>query len=152
MTEQAQTAIAKINLSLEIRGLTSQSFRVLQEAVWPGASERAVLLAFDYCKARQLDPFKRPVHIVKTWRGGEEVETFWPGISEIRTTAMRTKNYAGRDETKFGTHIKKHFKGQNTKGTKTYEAEVTFPEWAQVTVYRFIEGQRCAFPDRKSVV
>ena len=61
-------------------------------------------MAVDYCKRRNLDPFKRPVHIVPMWSTVQKkmVETIWPGIAEIRTTAMRTGEYAGRDRSIFG--------------------------------------------------
>jgi hypothetical protein len=41
---------------------------------------------------RQVDPFKRPVHIVPVWDNEKRdyVETVWPGIAEHRTTAFRT--------------------------------------------------------------
>ena len=134
-------ALAKLKFSLDKRNLTSEAFRVLQETVWPDADERSVLLAIDYCRARNLDPFKRPVHIVPVYskKAGGMVFTIWPGISEIRTTATRTKTYAGKDETIFGPKVVENF------GSGDEVLEVNFPEWAQITVYRVVEGLRCAF-------
>ena len=54
-----------------------------------------------------------------------------PGIYEQRITAFRTGQMAGQDEPVFGETIS--FKGVDT------------PEWCRVTVYRFINGERCAF-------
>jgi hypothetical protein len=39
-------------------------WRVLTDAIWPAAkTAESVMLALEYCRARKLDPFKRPVHI-----------------------------------------------------------------------------------------
>jgi phage recombination protein Bet len=107
--------------------------------IYDGASDQSVALVLDYCKARKLDPLKKPVHIVPVWsnRRKQMVETIWPSISEIRTTAMRTGKFAGQDETKWGPTVTQDV--GNAKG-------FAFPEWAQVTVYRMLDGQRCAFP------
>jgi hypothetical protein len=53
---------------------------------------------------RGLDPFKRPVHIVPVWNSslGREVETVWPSINELETTAARTGAWAGIDPPDFG--------------------------------------------------
>ncbi len=120
------------------RGMSLEQWRVLQEVIWPGAkSKEAVLMAWDYCKARGLDPFKKPVHIVEVWDGKlkKMVETIWPGISEIRTTASRTRQYAGKSEPEYGPDV-----------TKTLgESEFTFPEWCKITVYKLIGGERCPY-------
>lgn len=115
-------------------------WRALIDAVWPAAKTiNAVVLALSYCRARNLDPFKRPVHIVPVWssEANAMVESVWPGIGELRTTAFRTGLYAGRDATEFG-----------PDKTLTLDGiEVTFPEWAQVTVYRLgQDGTRMPFP------
>lgn len=118
------------------------SWKALVEAVFPTATTiDSVLLALSYCRARKLDPFKRNVHIVPIWDRDRRcyVDTIWPGIGELRTTAFRTGCYAGRDKTEFGPTVKKLFKaGENS-------VEVSFPEWAQVTVYRVVNGERVAF-------
>lgn len=135
------------------RGVEPGQWRVLVESVWPNArTADAVHLALDYCRARKLDPFKRPCHIVPMWNSElrKEVETVWPGISDIRTTAARTTEYAGADETLFGEDITKTFEGKTAKGEKL-TATVTFPSWAKVTVYRIIKGQRVPFPGPRVV-
>lgn len=113
-------------------------WRALVEAVFPAAqSTESIILALSYCKARKLDPFKRVVHIVPIWdkSQGKLVDTVWPGIGELRTTAMRTGAYAGKDKTVFGPEIKNEWAG----------VSVTYPAWAQATVYRMVQGQRVAF-------
>lgn len=129
-------------------GVEPGQWRVLVESVWPSAkSAAAVFLALDYCRSRKLDPFKRPCHIVPMWNSTlrKEVETVWPGISDIRTTAARTHEYAGADETIFGDEATETFEGRTHQGEKL-SATVTFPTWARITVYRIIKGQRVPFP------
>lgn len=123
--------------------IDGSEWRALTDAIFPAAqSIESIMLALSYCKARRLDPFKRSVHIVPIWdkKAGAYVDTVWPGIAELRTTAFRTGSYAGRDPTKFGDDV--------TTEWKTDKGEiiaVTHPEWAQVTVYRMVQGQRAAF-------
>lgn len=129
-------------------------WKVLVEAIFPSAkSVDAIILALSYCKSRGLDVFKRPVHIVPLWdsQRGCYVESVWPGISELRTTASRTKGYAGVDEADFGPVKKVKFTGRiqkwvNRVQTWTDETvEMEFPEWCRLTVYRIVDGQRCKF-------
>lgn len=120
-------------------GIDKAAWKALVEAVFPAAqSPDSVVLALSYCKARKLDPFKRVIHIVPVWDSQQRrmVETVWPGIAELRTTAFRTGDYAGRDPSEFGPTISK----------KIGSVQIEFPEWAQVTVYRMVKGQRCPFP------
>jgi len=63
------------------------------------------------------------------------VDTVWPGIGELRTTAFRTHSYAGRDATVFGPDITKEFNG----------VSVTFPEFAQITLHRIVKGNVMTF-------
>ena len=130
-------------------GYDKSDWKALVEAIYPAAqTPESVILALSYCKARKLDPFKRCVHIVPIWDSAKKrnVDTIWPGIGEIRTTAHRTKCYAGRDKTEFGPDVEKTWEGK-TKGQygKDYKITVTFPEWAQVTVYRTMHKERVAF-------
>lgn len=136
-------------------------WKALVEAVYPSAKTiDAVVMALSYCKARNLDPFKRPVHIVPMWspKGGRDgkggyVETIWPGIAELRTTAFRTGNYAGCDEAEFGPKISKVFKGKlkkkgrNGDADKWEDTQITleFPEWCRITVYRLLGTRVCKF-------
>lgn len=125
-------------------------WKVLVEAIFPAAkSVDAIVMALTYCKSRNLDPFKRPVHIVPMWdsaRGGY-VETVWPGISELRTTASRTKGYAGCDEAEFGPEKTTEIEGRVKRNGnwETAKVKVTFPDWCRLTVYRIVDGQKCKF-------
>jgi phage recombination protein Bet len=116
--------------------------KALVEAIFPNAqSAESVILALSYCRARNLDPFKRNVHIVPIWDKQRRclVDTIWPGIGELRTTAFRTGEYAGRDDAAYGPDVVQ----------KVGRVDLKFPQWCQVTVYRMVKGQRMAFSGPK---
>jgi phage recombination protein Bet len=108
-------------------------------------------MAIDYCAARKLDIFKRPVHIVPMWNSSlrREVETVWPSINEVQTTAARSGKWAGMDPPEWGPMIKRTFEGAvGKRGQERHvKIELEFPEWCSVTVYRMVNGQRCAFSE-----
>jgi len=122
-------------------GVDQGAWRVLTDAVFPAAEKpESIMMALAYCRARNLDIFKKPVQIVPIFdkkRGGM-VDTVWPGIAELRTTAMRTGSFAGFDDTEYGPMIEENLGGK----------QLRYPEWAQCTVYRLINGQRVPFVDR----
>lgn len=119
------------------RGISCEQWNTIRNALYPGKSDQMVLLAIDYCRARGLDPIKKPVHIVPTWddEAKRYVESIWEGINSHRVTAARTGSYSGQDEPAFGPMITRALGG----------AQVTFPEWCKVTVYRLVHGHKCAF-------
>ena len=134
--------------------VTHGDWIALVDAVFPAAkTTEGVLLALSYCRARKLDPFKRPVHIVPIWDSKQqrEVEGVWPGIGELRTTAARTGEWAGNDEAVFGPEETRTFKGTTGKGQyqKDVEKTVTFPLWCSLTQYRLVQGVRVPFPGPK---
>lgn len=128
---------ANIQTALEERKIDVAIWSTLQNSIFPGAREESIFLAIDYCKARKMDILKKPCHIVpmkvKDARTGSESwrDVIMPGIYEQRITAFRTGQMAGQDEPVFGETI-------THKGVQA-------PEWCKVTVYRFINGERCAF-------
>lgn len=138
-------------------GIEQSQWKALTDAIFPAAkSVDGVMLAIDYCRARKLDIFKRVVHVVPMWNStlGEEVDTVWPGVGELRTTASRTTQYAGNDECVFGPPKTQSFeavkerpaRGQQQASTQRAQCpQFTFPEWAQITVYKMVQGQRVAF-------
>ncbi len=126
----------------EVYGIDRGQWKALVEAIFPNATTvDSVVLALSYCKARKLDPFKRVVHIVPIWNRdkGCLVDTIWPGIGELRTTAFRTGDYAGRSEAVFGPNLTQ----------KIGRVDVTFPEWCQVSVFRMVKGERREFAGPK---
>jgi phage recombination protein Bet len=144
-------------LFAEAFGVDNIRWKVLIDSIFPSAkSVESVAMALTYCKARNLDVFKRPVHIVPMWSSvlGRMVETVWPGVSEIRTTAFRTKQYAGCDPAEFGPNKTHKFKGRvpgkgKNATEEDVEIEATFPEWCQITVYRLIGGHKVRFAGPK---
>lgn len=144
-------------------GLVPAQWKTLTDAIFPSArSVDGVMLALAYAKSRNLDVFKRVVHVVPMYSSalGREVETVWPGIAELRTTATRTGQWAGIDEVVFGPTVKKAFhdkrvsQGRNGGSDYTTEErceEFDFPAWAQLTVYKMVDGQRVKFVGPKVI-
>lgn len=129
-------------LPVEVRqyGLTANEWRTLKN-LYPGASSDSILQVVSYCKARRLDPMKKPCHIVPLWikdsktgQGGMR-DVVMPGIYELRTTAMRTGVYAGMSPFRYGPDIE--------------WLGVTAPEWVEVTVYRVVAGMKAEFSHRE---
>ncbi len=89
------------------RGIKPEEWRTLFDNLYPGAKPQSVLMVWDYCKARKLDPLKKPCHIVPmevrmpsgdyVWR-----DVVMPGIYEYRTTATRTGLYLGHSKPEYG--------------------------------------------------
>jgi phage recombination protein Bet len=138
---------------LATEGVTPASWRVLCDAIFPTAkAPESIALAVDYCRARQLDILKKPVHIVGAWSSaaGREVETIWPSINETQTTAARTGAWAGMDKPVYGPMVTRTFEGtRKVQGAfKHVKVTVTYPEWCSVTVYRLVGGQPRAFTEQ----
>lgn len=115
---------------------------VLRSSLYPGAKDESIKLVVSYCRAANLDPLQKPVHIVpmsvKNPGPGNDYEwrdVVMPGIGLYRVQAARTGELAGIDEPEFGDTIK--------------VGGIDVPEWCRVTVYRMIGGQRVAFTARE---
>lgn len=115
---------------------------VLRSSLYPGAKDESIKLVLGYCRAANLDPMQKPVHIVpmlvatgrKTEKGWPEKEwrdVVMPGIGLYRVQAARTGELAGIDEPVFGPMISGY--------------GIEYPEWCKVTVYRLIGALRVAF-------
>ncbi|MBS7036615.1 MAG: phage recombination protein Bet, partial [Bifidobacterium sp.] len=85
-----------------------------------------------YCRARQLDPLLKPVHLVpmsvKDSRTGKSEwrDVVMPGIGLYRIQADRSGDYAGAREPEFGPDVTQTLTG----------VEVTFPQWCKYTVFK----------------
>lgn len=131
------------------RGISEEDWLTLRNSLYPGALPESVVMVWDYCRARKLDPLKKPCHIVpmevevkrrhpetrevtkhKEWR-----DVVMPGIYEYRVTAMRTGLYMGHSEPQFGEDI-------DALGLKDV------PYWCSMIFYRWNEkaGCRTEFP------
>lgn len=122
------------------RGITDAQWRTLTMNLFPGANPNSVLLVWDYCVSRRLDPMKKPCHIVPmevkdaktgnySWR-----DVVMPGIYEHRTTAQRTGEYLGHSVPEYGDDVEVF--------------GVLAPEWCALTVYRWNPkaGVKAEFP------
>lgn len=85
-------------------------------------------LFISIAKARGLDPILNQIHAVVRGTGDKAKVNFQVGIDGFRLIAARTGEFAGRDETQF-----------------EYKAGTHHPEKAKVTVYRFVNGQKCSW-------
>lgn len=114
-------------------------FNVLKETLYPGAKDESIAMVLNYCKARQLDPIKKPVHLVpmsvKTGRkdgNGKDIyeyrDVVMPGIGLYRIEADRSGQYAGMTEPEFGDDVT-----EQLGSTK-----ITYPKWCKVTVKKKI--------------
>lgn len=111
------------------RGISEEAWRTLNHSLFPGANPHSILMVIDYCKARGLDPLKKPCHIVemdvKNARTGqyEKRDVVMPGIYEYRITAHRTCLYLGHTKPVYGKTIK--------------IAGVEAPESCSITIFRW---------------
>ena len=128
-SEVAKTQEVALPEPVARRGIEEAQWRTLVNNLYPGADVNSVLMVWDYCKARKLDPMKKPCHIVpmqvkdaKTGRYNWR-DVILPGVYELRTTAMRTGLYMGHSRPEYGPIIE--FMG------------VKAPEWCQMTIYRW---------------
>jgi phage recombination protein Bet len=127
--------------AVQRRGITESQWRTLCLSLFPGASANSVLMVIDYCKARKLDPLKKPCHIVpmEVKKAGtnqyEWRDVVMPGIYEHRTTAQRTGEYLGHSKAEYGPDI-------------PFTGSVAVPEWCSMTIYRWnaASSQRVEFP------
>lgn len=81
------------------------------------------------CQRRGLDPFASEIHAVI--RGGRMV--IQTGVDGARSLAERTGEYEGQDEPEYDCEP---------------DGKARHPNWARVTVYRRINGERRGFPAR----
>lgn len=153
--------------------ISESAWDTLINATFPSAkTAEGIMLALAYCKKRNLDIFKKCVHIVPMYvtvvskdnkKSSKQIETVWPGIAEVRITAHRTGEYCGIDEPTYGPMTKKVFElpvynnnddgdhpnapPSDTPKTKAPPKTITleFPEWCRHTVYRLVKGVRCPF-------
>ncbi len=96
---------------------------LIKKTVAQGASDLELELFLHQCRRTGLDPLARQIYWVKRGSGG----TIQTGIDGYRLIAARTGEYAGNDDAVF-----------------EHDA-AGMPVKATVTVWRFVQGQRCAF-------
>jgi len=120
----------------------AELINVLTTSIYPGAKPESVKLVIAYCKASNLDPMQKPVHIVPMdvptgkkdndgWDVKEKRDVVMPGIGLYRIQAARTEEYAGITEPEFGEEA-------TLEGT-------TYPKWCRVTVKRIVQARIVEF-------
>lgn len=134
--QQMTKALAPLPAQAIERGIDRAHWNTLKHSLFPGAQDQSIALVWDYCKARQLDPMKKPCHIVpmdvKQGENYVKRDVVMPGIYEYRTTAMRTNCYMGYDKPEYGPML------------KAFGVEA--PEWCEFTVYRWHEASKTKIP------
>lgn len=136
------------------RGIDESTWNALCSTLYPGARTDSIIMAIDYCRARQLDIMLKPVHLVpmqvkdaqsgkKDWR-----DVPMPGIGLYRIQADRSGNYAGADEPEFGPTVEREFQGQDYN-KNSITVKVAYPEWCKYTVYKIVSGMRVAYTSKE---
>lgn len=144
MSNDNVTAI--IPTDLNEMELAKNTFKVLKETLYPGASDASVHMVLNYCKARKIDPLLKPVHLVpmnvKTGKKDSNHKDIYewrdvvmPGIGLYRIDASRTGQYAGMGEPEFGQDITE----------KVGSIMTTYPKWCKITVKKFLNGMIVEF-------
>jgi phage recombination protein Bet len=130
--------VAKVNNSYDI---DPHIWSTLKNSLYTGARDESILMVLDYCKAGNLDPLQKPVHIVpisvkNTQTGKYEFkDTIMAGIGLYRIQAARSNQYAGVSEPEYGALITANLGGIN----------FTYPEWCKVTVRKIVHGSIVEF-------
>jgi len=102
---------------------TPEQLALIKRTVAVGATNDELLMFLHVAKKSQLDPFLRQIHFVK--RAGKG--TIQVGIDGYRAIADRTGQYAGNSEPAY-----------------EYDEYKNLLK-ATVTVFRFVNGQKCEF-------
>lgn len=117
---------------------------ILQEAVYIGCKPESIQQVIDYCRARNLDPLQKPVHIVPRYNAVTKryEDTIMPGIGMYRIQAMRDNAWAGSSEPEYGPTIKQTFiKVETNQAGKILSKEEIifyFPEWCKITIQKIV--------------
>jgi phage recombination protein Bet len=126
-------APAKIeNTTVLISVVDAQVMDVLRNSLYVGAKDESIKMVLAYCRASNLDPLQKPVHLVPMWdaKSGQMRDVVMPGIGLYRTQAARSGNYAGVSEPEYGPDVKENLGG----------VEITYPAWCKVTVKRRLDN------------
>lgn len=140
----SMSTIAKPTNTLPMSQINNDenTFQVLKDTLYPGATNEEVAMILSYCKARKIDPILKPVHLVqmsvktdKKDKDGKAVyerkNVIMPGIGLNRIDASRSGKYAGISEPEFGEEITEKL-GKDGKS-------ITYPKWCRIVAKRILE-------------
>jgi phage recombination protein Bet len=159
MSKQVATNPSIVNLAT--LNTDENTFRVLQETLYPGSTDQEVAMILSYCKARKIDPILKPVHLVPMSVKTDKVDNqgkaiyerknvIMPGIGLYRIDASRSGQYAGVDEPEFGQDVTEEFVTKDKDGKKKGSVKVTYPKWCKVTVRKLLpNGEIALFTARE---
>ena len=110
--------------------IDSAVLSALKSSLYTGAKDDSIQMVIEYCKACNLDPMQKPVHIVPMWDKNTKSmkDTIMPGIGLYRIQAARSNKYAGVSEPEYG----------DTVNTKLGGVNISYPEWCKVTVKKLV--------------
>lgn len=132
MTTSNTLATSALPSAVVNLGIDEPTWNALKNSIYPGAKDDSVVMAVSYCRARNLDPLMKPVHLVpmnvkdsqtgkNEWR-----DVVMPGVGLYRIQADRSGSYAGAKEPEFGPDVTQTLDG----------VEITFPAWCKYTVFK----------------
>lgn len=133
----------------------SEVVKAIKEILYPDSTEAEAQMVWSYCKARNLDPMLKPVHLVpmqvktnRTDKDGKAVyesrKQVMPGIATYRIDAARTGQYAGMSEPEFGPVLTETMEESDYKG-KGKKCTFSYPEWCRITVKKIVQGMVVEF-------
>lgn len=127
-TQRALTATEQTGTSLALS--EPELIDVLQSSLYPGAALNSIKMVIGYCRAANLDPMQKPVHIVPMWDKHSKTmrDVIMPGVGLYRTQAARSNALAGIGEPEFGPMLELQLSG----------IVVRVPEWCRVVVRRLL--------------
>lgn len=130
--------------------LTHGQVELIKRTVAVGATDDELKLFLQICKGAKLNPFMRQAHFVPFWDSklGAERRAIIIGIDGYRNIAEDTGKYAGNDDATFkgeGFVEVDVWEGKGNTRKVTGKKKIKHPDEATVTVYKMVEGVRCAF-------
>lgn len=126
----------------------AELIEVLRNSLYPGAQDNSIKMVISYCRASNLDPMQKPVHIVPIYDSKLKAmrDVVMPGIGLYRSQASRSGEYAGVSEPEFGDDVDEAFPDETfydkyEKQNKSRSGfSLTYPKWCRVTVRRLLSN------------
>lgn len=105
-----------------------QKIDLVKQTVARGATDLELQLFLYTAEKTGLDPLLKQIYCIKrkNTKTGKEEMSIQTGIDGYRLIADRTGKYAGNDDYEFDEFLNQ-------------------PSWAKATVYKMVDGQKCAF-------